>query len=156
MRCLGLLPTAKRLVDRNQLNLGEASEIVLGGGFGLERAEVVLGDDRLRLRRIEEVEISLGHLARAFRIDVAVDERHRRLRKDRQRRRNDFELVLAELVERQKGVVFPSDQDVAEAALGEGDRRSASARVEDRHILVDCSDEVARFGLVAVELALRP
>jgi len=69
-------------------------------------AEIGLGDDRLRRRRIEELQIGFGDLARALGVDVAVDQRHGRLGEDRQRRRDDVELVLAEFLAGEEGVVF--------------------------------------------------
>ena len=122
------------------------------GEFGMGGAEIVLGDDRLRRRRIEELQIGLRLLARALGVDVGVDHRHRRLGEDRQRRRDNLELVLAEFLAGEEGVVFPGDQHVAEAALGEGDGRAARAGVEHRRVLVDRRDEVLGLGLVAAEL----
>ena len=84
--------------------------------------------------RVEEVEIGFRRLARALGIDVAVDERDRRLGQDRDRGHHDLELVLAELLASQEGLVLPGDQHVADAALGEGHGRAAGAGVEHGHV----------------------
>ena len=61
-------------VDGDQVELRKLREIGLRREFGMDRTEVVLGDDRLRLGRIEKVEIGLGDLARSLGVDVAVDD----------------------------------------------------------------------------------
>ena len=50
------------------------------------------------------------------------------------RRHDDLELVGAEFVERQEGLVLPGEQHVADAALGEGGGRAARAGVEHRDV----------------------
>ena len=50
---------------------------------------------------------------------------------------------------RQKSLVFPGEQDIALAALGEGDGRSSRASVEDRHMLVQLTHEGLRLRIVA-------
>ena len=75
----------KTCVDGEQLELGEARRGRLVGRLGLGRAVEVAGDDRLRRRRVEEVEIGLRHLARAACVDIAVDQGDRRLGQDRER-----------------------------------------------------------------------
>ena len=133
------------------VDLGEAREILLVGEFGAEGRKIVLGDQLLRLGRIEIVQIGLRRLARALGVDIAVDERDRRLGEDRERGRDDLELILAEFLEGEKGVVLPGDQYVAQAPLGEGDGGAARAGVEDRGVLVDARDEVPGLGFVAAE-----
>ena len=117
----------------------------------MDRTVVVPGDDRLSLGRIKKLEIGLGDFARSLGVDIAVDEGDRRLGEDRQRGRDDLELVLAEFAEREVSFVLPGDQHVAEAALGEGNRRAAGAGVEHGRVPVDRGDEIAGLVLVAVE-----
>src|SRR5437588_813222 len=75
---LCLLPAAeKRIVDGDQLDVGGLGQIRRRHQFGLGRAIVVLGDDRLAFLGIEPAEIGFGHLARALGIDIGVDDRHR-------------------------------------------------------------------------------
>ena len=107
------------------------------------RPIVVLRRDRLRFRRPQELQVGLRHGARAAAIDHLVDDRDRRLGQDAERRHHDLELVLAQLLARQERLVLPGDEHVADAALHEGRRRAAGARVEDRHVLEDALDEVA-------------
>ena len=54
---------------------------------------------------------------------------------------DDVELVGAEFVERQEGLVFPGEQHVADAALGEGRGRAARAGVEHRNVREELGDE---------------
>ena len=66
-KCVGLRlgPAAERLVDRDQPDLREARRDRPDRRLGLARPVEVLGDDLLGRRRVEEVEIGLGHLAGA-------------------------------------------------------------------------------------------
>ena len=71
------------------------------------------------------------------------------------RRVHDLELVLAELVDQQVGLVLPGHQHVTDAALAEGGRRAARARVEHRDVLVELAHELARRRLAAARLLQR-
>ena len=144
-KCFGchLGPAAEqRIVDRDELDLGEALEVRRIGRSRVGRTVEVLGDDLLALVAVEVLEIGLGDLARALLVDVLVDQRDRRLGLDRGRRHDDVELVGAEFVERQEGLVLPGEQHVADAALGEGGGRAAGAGIEHRDVLVELGDEV--------------
>jgi hypothetical protein len=57
---------------------------------------------------------------------------------------HDVELILAEFLQRQIGLVLPGQQHVADAALREGGGRSARAGVQHRHVAVKRADEVLR------------
>ena len=107
-------------------------------GFGLRRvpgAEEVLERDRLALGAVEVVEVGLRP-PRSARGEVMLPSTSAtvgsaRIESDG---RDDVELVLAELLEREEGLVLPGEQHVADAALGEGGRRAAGAGVEHRHV----------------------
>ena len=112
-------------------SLGNCASSSFAAEFGMDRAEVVLGDDRLRFGRIQKVEIGFGGLARAF--------ARRRCRRQATtggsaRIENDGVTIsnwsLPNSLERQERVVLPGDQHVAQASLREGDCRAARARVE--------------------------
>src|SRR5512134_3769569 len=64
---------------------------------GIARTQVVARDDLLSGRRVEEVEIGLGALARAAPVDHRVDDGDRRCRGDAERGIDDLELVSADL-----------------------------------------------------------
>ena len=132
------------------LILGKRARSAGSADFGLARPVEVLGDDLLAGRRVEEIEIGLGHLAGAALVDHLVDQRDRRLGQDREGGHDDLELVGAELLQGQEGLVLPGDQHVADGALGEGGGRAARAGIEHRHVAVDRLDELARRRLVAL------
>src|ERR1700704_4139967 len=103
---LRLRPAAEqRVVDQHVLHIGEAREILGIGRFGIGWAIVVMGDDLLGFRRVEEVQISLGHLASALGVDDLVNDGDGRLGLDRERRHDDLELVGAEFVKSEEGFV---------------------------------------------------
>ena len=85
-------------------------------------------------------------------VDNLVDDGDGRLGEDRDARDNDLELVLAEFVDGEEGLVFPGQQHVADTALDKRHGRSARAGVEHGHIGVDRFHEVARLGVAAVLL----
>src|SRR4029453_14708207 len=91
---------------------------------------IALGNQFLRFRRIEELQIRLGNFARSLGVDDLVDNPDRRLRLYRKRRDHDLELVAAELVDGEEGLVLPGEQDIADVALGEGRGRAARPGVE--------------------------
>src|SRR5690606_3595113 len=57
---LSLAPAAKRVVDGDELDLGEAGDVGGVGVLGLERPVVVLGGEALALGRVEILEVGLG------------------------------------------------------------------------------------------------
>src|SRR5215208_4568888 len=150
---LGLVPATENLVDGEELDLRQAVQVLLRGRLRADRPVEVLRDDRLGLRRVEEVQVSLGRLAGAFRIDVTVDQGYRRLGQDRDRGHNYLELALAELLEGQESVVLPGDQHVTHAALGESGGRTTCSSVKHRRSFVDRGHEVSclRFVLPLIE-----
>ena len=97
----------------------------------------MLGGQLLAFRRVEIVEIGLGHLAGTVLVDILVDDRDRRLREDRDGRHHDLELALAELVLREERLVLPGDQHVAESALDEGGGGAAGAGGDRRRVDTD-------------------
>ena len=127
-------------------------EILRIGRLRVGRTIIVVGDELLRFRRVEEVQIGLGHFARALGIDHLVDDGDRRLCLDGERRHDDVEFVGAKLVEREEGLVLPSKQNVADAALREGGGRAARAGIEHRHVGVEILDELLVLVLVVAEL----
>ncbi len=150
MLLVRLGPTAELLVDRDELQLREAGDVGRIRRLRLEGPVEVPGDDLLRLRRVEELQIGLGNGAGAALVDHLVDHRHRRLGENGERGRDDVELVGAEFLHRQIGLVLPGDQHVAEIALDEGGGGAARARVEDGHVLVDRLDKGLGLAGVAI------
>src|SRR6201995_3089616 len=130
MSRLRFLPSPENAINGDEVDLGEAREVLFAGELGARRTKVVLGDDRLGRRCVEILEIGLGNLPYAFRVDIAVHDRDRGFGKNRKRRRDDFELILAEFLKGEESVVLPGDKHVADPALGEGDGRSTRAGVE--------------------------
>jgi hypothetical protein len=153
---LRFLPAAEHLVDGDQLEFGEALEIGRVGVLRRDRAVVVLGRDRLAGRRVEVLEIRLRDRPRAVLVDHMVDQGHGRLGADAERGHDDLELVGPELLEREKSLVLPGQQHVADATLDEGGGRAPGAGVEDRHVPVERGDELLRLAVIAARLAKRP
>src|SRR5690606_40714837 len=75
----------------------------------------------------------LGDFTGALALDVLVHHGHRRFGEDRQRRRDDLEVVAALFLERQEGLVLPRQQHVADLVVDEGDGR-ATGRSEERRV----------------------
>ena len=109
---------------------------------GIGRTVVVLADQMLGLRGVEKLQIGLCRLARAVGVGIALHHRHRRLGQDADRGCHDVELALAQFLLRQIGLVLPGQQHVADAALGEGDERTACAGVQHRHLAVELAHEI--------------
>src|SRR5439155_7414424 len=76
-------------------------------------------------------------------------------REDADRGGHDLELVLAELVDGQDGLVLPREEHVAYAALDERGGRSARAGVEHGYPLVQLGHEGAGLRLIAAGLLQR-
>ena len=114
------------------------------------------GGQGLALRAIEELQVGLRHLAGALLVHHLVDHGHGRLGQDRQGRRHDLDLVGAQLLDRQVGLVLPGQQHVAQATLHERVRGAARARVEHGDVLEELRDVVARLLLVAAGLLQGP
>ena len=151
MNRLRLGPAAERTIDGGQRDIGKLLA-VLGQDLRVARTIIVPRLDLLRLRRVEEVQIGFGGGAGFLAIDILVDDRHRRLGQDRARRIEDFVLVASRFLQDQMGFVLPRQQHVADAALGEGHRRTTRARIQHRHILVEIGNE--RLGLVSIAAGL--
>ena len=92
--------------------------------------------DILRLFRVQILQISLRHRAGAVTVYHLIDQRDRRLREDTGRRINYLELVLAELVNRQVGLVLSREKNITDVPLDERRGRPARARIEHWHVLV--------------------
>src|SRR5690606_32680936 len=134
---LRLGPAAELLVDGEEGHLREDVGM-LRRDLGVARAIVVLRRDLLAFLAVEEAQIGLGRLAAAALVDHLVDDCNRRFGQDRHARHHDLELVLAELVDGQEGLVLPAQEDVADISLHEGDGGAARPGIE--------------YGYVAVEL----
>src|ERR1700691_2499301 len=105
MNRLRLGPSADHVVDVDQFDIGiHGSELLRRGE---PRAEIVFRRDRLAFWRVEVLKVGGRDRARAVAIDDLVDYRDRRFGEDTYRGIDDLELVLAELVEHQVGLVFP-------------------------------------------------
>src|SRR5215813_4968659 len=133
---LRLAPITELLRNGEQLELRELG-IVLLRHLAPPRTVEILRGDILPLRRIEELQIGFGYLARAVRVDDLVDDGNRRFGHDALRRHDDLELVGSKLLDREEGLALPGQEHVADTALGEGDGRAARATVEHRHVLVE-------------------
>ena len=97
MVLLHLVPAAEGLLYTECFYGRKAARILMQDLFAA-RAEGVLGDDLLALRREQELEIGGGDLARALLVDdLVIDQRDRRRRLDAERGIDDIELVGAEL-----------------------------------------------------------
>ncbi|MPM54087.1 hypothetical protein SDC9_100860 [bioreactor metagenome] len=149
VRLVRLGPAAKGLVDGHQRELGELL-LKLGLGLFAGRTVEILACNLLALVGIQMLQIFLGQRATALLVHHLVDHGHRRLGQDGQRRRNDLELVRAELLERQEGLVFPGQQYVAHTTLHKGDGGAARACVQHRHVLVQIAHEFLGLVVAAV------
>ena len=117
------------------------------------RAVVIPRRDFLPLRRIEKVQVGLGHGGRAVARGYLIDHGDGRFGQNAHRRHNQFEFVLAQFVDGQEGLVLPCHQDIADAALHEGGGGAARAGVEHRDVLVEPRHEILGLAFVVVGLA---
>src|SRR5690606_24708792 len=131
---LHLLPAAE-IVHGNQRQFGESREIFGIGQLGVEGPIEVLCRKALTISAVEIFKIGPCHLGGSFSLCVGIDKRDRRLGLDRDRRHDDLELVATELLQRKKGLVFPREKNVTDAALYECRCRSTRTRVENRNVV---------------------
>src|ERR1700733_661719 len=155
MRGLGLLPTPEGIVDGYQFERRKLAGVP-GGDFRIARTIEIMRDDLLALLGVEKPEVRLGQLARATPVHDLVHHGHGRLGQYAQRRQHDVERVGPELLLCQQRLVFPGEQDVADAAVNEGHRGAARARIQYRHVLVEPAHEILRRGVIAARLLQRP
>jgi hypothetical protein len=106
MFLLRLLPSAEGVVDREQRHLGELAGIFCQGLRGL-RPVVILRADLLAFFGVEKFQIGLGDLSGAMLGRHFIDDADRRLRQNADRRSHHFELIFAQLTQRQKRFVLP-------------------------------------------------
>ena len=85
-------------------------------------------------------------------VNYFIYEADRRFRQDTDRRHDDFELVFTRAFGTQEDLVFPVNQDVADAPFHEGGRGAPGARVEHRHVLKEAPDKILGLGFIAAGL----
>ena len=85
------------------------------------------GDDLLRFRRVEILQVGLGDLPAAALVDYLVDHGDGEVRAQADRRDHQIDLVLAVLLADALHLGLESDEHIADAALDEGGRRRAGA-----------------------------
>src|SRR5690606_32931644 len=105
------------------------------------------GDDLLRLRRVEEVEIGFCQLPRAAVVHNLVDDGDRKFGKQAEGGHDNVELVLSELLGDAARLGFEGNQYVADLPLHKGRRCGAAARVEHWHVVEQLGHEFADLGL---------
>src|SRR3954462_9190458 len=72
VRRLRVMPAPEQgIVDRDELHLGKAREIFRIGGCRIGRPVIIVSDELLSFRRVEEVQIGLRPLPRAPGIHIA-------------------------------------------------------------------------------------
>src|SRR5450755_2407981 len=96
MLLLRLGPAAEDVIDREQLDFGEGLFVFLRDLLITWSIGIACGNF-LTFPRIPVFQVGLGHRARALLVGDGIDHCDRRFGQDRQRRRDDLELVLAEL-----------------------------------------------------------
>ena len=134
MRLVRVLPAAEHVVDREQGYLGELFAIPGQRGLGARTIEIS-AREVLSLIGVKKIEIRFGHsLGAAFLYDF-LHQSHGRLGQNADGRSHDLVFLSAEFLEREIRFIFPSDQNVADAALDEGGGRAAGAGIEHGHIL---------------------
>ena len=148
---MGGFPAVEVLVDGHQLQARELLGVLGGNGFVAWAVEV-LRRDALAFFAVQVLQVGFGDLAGAFLVDVFIDDSHRWLSQDRQRRRDDFELVTALFFQGQEGFVFPGQQHVTNVVVNEGDGRTASTGVQYRHVFIQLLHELLGLGFAAVFL----
>src|ERR1019366_98258 len=126
MTLLGLLPSAKKFIDGEELEGGEAVR-VFGERLRRARPVVVPGPDLLPFFRVQKLQVGLGGFGCTMPGGHFVPHRDRRLRQNADRRRDHFELVFAQFVERQEGFILPGEQHVPNASLSKSGGGTAGA-----------------------------
>src|SRR5262245_4619034 len=106
MRLLRFLPTAAHLINGDELPVDKLLGL-LGQHLRVARSVEVPAGDVLGLWSVPEAEILRGKFPSAMLVDKFVDHCDRRLCKDGETWHHNLNLVLAELVLRQKGLVLP-------------------------------------------------
>ena len=148
---LGFFPAAEAFVDGEEFDFGEEFFVFFGDG-GVAGAVEVAGDEFLGGGGVEEFEVGLGDGFHAVGFGVFVDDGDRGFGEDGGGGGDDGEFVLAEFSEREEGFVFPGEENVALAALGEGERCAAGAGIKNGDMFIEIGDEGLGFGFVVVVL----
>src|SRR5271163_429396 len=137
MRGLGTGPAAEYGIDGNESwNVGELLRVA-GGNGGIAGSVEVFGRDFLSLGGVEIFQVFLGDLAGPVLVDVLVHQADRRLRDDAERRRDDVELRGTQLLDGQKGLIFPGQQHVADTPFHEGHRCASGSGIENGYVMVE-------------------
>src|SRR6195256_532317 len=105
-RRMRLHPAAEGLVDSEERERRQFRAVFLQG-IDIARPVMKLRPGLLCFGGIEKFQIGFREIPRAFFVDHFVDDGYRRLAENAARRIDDFELVLAELVEREPELVLP-------------------------------------------------
>src|SRR5712691_7103902 len=149
---VGLLPVANDLGQSEQFHFGEAVGVFFRDGFGA-RAVIMPGDDFLAFVAVEMFQVGLGDGFGAVFFGYFIHYAHRRLRENARGWHDDVELVFAEFIAGEQDLIFPIDQNVADAALDEGGGGAARPGVEHGDVLVEAANEILRPGFVAAGTA---
>src|SRR5690606_32874841 len=115
MLVVDLLPAAEDVLDSDEADFRELVG-EFGGNLLVMDPVAIARDDPLCLRRVEELEKGLGHVATAARIDHAVDHCDRKLGKKTHRRYDGVVVVLADLVDDGVDLGLEGHQNVADPA----------------------------------------
>ncbi len=136
-------PSRQRF-DGDQLQLREAGDIFRRCLRGIPGAVEVLEGDGLAFGAVEVVQVSLGQLALVVIGDVRIHDGDRRFGQNADRGDHDVELIVAQLLQREVGLVLPGQQHVADAVLREGGGRAARGVVQHGDVLVERAHEFLR------------
>ncbi|MNT49405.1 hypothetical protein D3C72_1862560 [compost metagenome] len=143
-----LRPGAKLVFHAEQIGLREFV-FQLVHHIRVRHAIVIVGDDGLRLRAVEIVQVRLRHFLRTVGFDVLVHPRDREFSKDIDLRHHHFKALRFVLFTDVIHFRFEAYQHIAQPAFHEGGGRTATAGIEHFHVSQELSHKLLGFGFIA-------
>ena len=117
---LGLGPTAERIVDGDQIKLGEPGEICRVRRSWVRWPEIMFGGQLLPFRRIEELQIGFGYLGVALGLGVFINSATGGSALMESVGTTISNLSAPNSFECKERFVFPGNQHIANFTLNEG------------------------------------
>ena len=147
-------PGAKFVFHAEQLGLREfVFQFV--HDFRVIYAVVIVGDDSLRLRAVEPVQVGFCCFFRTVGLHIFIDPRHREFRQNVGFRNHHFKALRFILFADVVHFRLEADQHIAQAALGKSGGRATTASIEHFNVFQELGHKLFGFGFVATVSFIR-
>jgi len=132
--------------SRIEFQFGEITR-VFGRGFFIGRTIEIFADKILRLVGVEVFQIFPSQFQGAFFSNILADDGHWRFGQNADARSDDLEFIRAEFLQGEECLIFPSEKNIADAALHKCGGGAARACVEHGDVLKEGLHEILNFAL---------